>query len=118
MHIMTERARHARMYRNLSILHRQMHNYIYLYSAHTIGEMLIIACMHALSLSGKYVARGRRRLCKKVLVIEASRAGSGREISKNGSRPQRKNRICYDISQRTLRQAIATPGEHSQGRSS
>ena len=67
----------------------------------------MIACMHAVSLSSKYVARGRRRFCKKVLV----------EISKNGSRPQRENRICYDISQRTLRQAIATPGEHSQGRS-
>ena len=25
--------------------HRQMHNYIYFYSAHTIGEMLMIACM-------------------------------------------------------------------------
>ena len=49
MHVMIELARHARMYMNLSmhvsLWDRQMHNYIYIYSAHTIGEMLMIACM-------------------------------------------------------------------------
>ena len=49
MYILIELARHARMCKNLSmhdsLLDRQMHNYIYFYSAHTIGEMLMIACM-------------------------------------------------------------------------
>ena len=46
---MIELARHARMYMFVYacqlVGHRQMHNYIYIYGAHTVGKMLMIACM-------------------------------------------------------------------------
>ena len=51
---------------------------------------------------------------RSVLGVQAS----GQEISKNGDRQRTKNRKCHDISPRTLRQAISTPGGQSPDRSS
>ena len=55
-------------------------------------------------------------LRKRSVLGVYARAGSGSDISKNGSRPRTKNRKCHDISPRTLRRAISTRRGHFTGR--
>ena len=53
----------------------------------------------------------------KCSVLGAARAESGKKISKNGGRPQRRNRKCNHISPRTLRREISNRRGHSPGSS-
>ena len=46
------------------------------------------------------------------------RAGSGREISKNGGRMRRKTQKCHGTFQKAVRQAISTRAGHSPDHSS